>query len=558
MEGGIQMSKGKFKCFTLFVLFITVFASRQTAVRAANGTVKVQETHQTMVGFGASVAYYNNWLAGHINKAEIYYQIFDDLGLDILRLSDHYRNNPVNFDPDDADIVTNMYFYTTTSPQIMISSWSPPADIKSNGSLTNGGTLLKVQGEYVYGAFARYWIDALAAYNAIGIVPDYISIQNEPSYVATWESCIFNPVQNSTNAGYNRALDSVYYTLQQLAAPPMILAPEVLGIGYNAFQNYATQFNHDHVDGYAYHLYHGESDNVNDNHNPDLFIPNLTAIAAGYGDKPIFQTEYDRGDWFNTAWLIQNCLVYGNVSAYLYWGLVWDASSGSPLIGLENPWNSSGWTTPGGFILRSVYWAFRQYARFIDVGWKRVTATSDAADLRISAFINPAGNNLTLVILNVGSTDGQLDFDIQGFEVSGGSVVRTSDTEQGKDISDSYLGTSTLDVPVRSISTVSFFGRVVDAIRPNRPVPAGFSLSQNYPNPFNPRTTIEFNLAVESFVQLKIFNSAGQEIRTLLRGKMPAGRHRVPFNAGDLGSGIYLYRIKAGDFEQAHKMILIK
>jgi glucuronoarabinoxylan endo-1,4-beta-xylanase len=547
------------KITNLFLLLVVLIFYRQTVVQASNGTVKVQETHQTMVGFGASVAYYNNWLANHLNKDEIYYQIFDDLGLDILRLSNHYRNNPSNFDPDDADIVTNMYYYTTTTPKIMISSWSPPANIKSNGSLSNGGTLLKVNGEYVYGDFAQYWVDALAAYSAIGIIPDYISIQNEPSYVATWESCIFNPVQNSTYAGYNRALDSVYYALQQLSSPPMILAPEVLGIGYNAFQNYATQFNHDHVDGYAYHLYHGESDNVNDNHNPDLFIPNLTAIANSYGDKPIFQTEYDRGDWFNTAWLIQNCLVYGNVSAYLYWGLVWDASSGSPLIGLEYPWSSSGWTTPGGFILRPVYWAFRQYSKFIYAGWKRVTATSDDTNLRISAFINPEGNMLTIVILNVNtSLAGQMAFNIQGFAVSSGMVVRTSATEEGEEISNSYDGSSALDIPAHSITTVSFSGNLADAIESNPAIPSEFSLSQNYPNPFNPLTTIEYSLPVAGFVQLKVYNIAGQEIKTLVQQKMPAGRHTVRFNAGDLGSGVYIYQLKAGDFVQAKKMMLIK
>ncbi len=77
-----------------------------------------------------------------------------------------------------------------------------------------------------------------------------------------------------------------------------------------------------------------------DNTNPDQFISNLSAIATNYGDKPIFQTEYDYGDWFNTAWLMHNCLVHGNVSGYLYWGLIWDAAGGKPLIGLENPWNS--------------------------------------------------------------------------------------------------------------------------------------------------------------------------------------------------------------------------
>ena len=202
---------------------------------------------------------------------------------------------------------------------------------------------------------------------------------------------IRSTVNGVYNAGYNLALDSVYSALQQLQSPPKILGPEVLGIGYNEFQNYGQYFNRNHLDGYAYHLYHGESDNVNDNHNPDLFIPNLTTIASTYQGKPIFQTEYDRGDWFNTVWLMNNCLVYGNVSAYLWWELVW-GSGGNPLIEIDND----------TYTISKYYWAFRQYSKFISSDWKRVTADVDTSVLRVSAFINPDGNKLTIVVLNIG------------------------------------------------------------------------------------------------------------------------------------------------------------
>ncbi len=211
-----------------------------------------------MVGFGAAVAWYNNWLTSHPNEDLIYYQIFDDLGLDILRLRNSYRGNPAGFAADDAEIVGNMYTYTTTEPKILLSSWSPSASLKSNNNV-NSGTLKKVDGQYVYGDFARWWVESLDAYYDAGIIPDYISIQNEPSYDASWESCYFDPTENTTWPGYNRALDSVYTALQQMAFIPQILAAEVHGIGYNTFQNYTNQFNHAYADGYAYHLYHGGS-----------------------------------------------------------------------------------------------------------------------------------------------------------------------------------------------------------------------------------------------------------------------------------------------------------
>jgi hypothetical protein len=85
-----------------------------------------------------------------------------------------------------------------------------------------------------------------------------------------------------------------------------------------------------------------------------------------------------------------------------------------------------------------------------------------------------------------------------------------------------------------------------------------FSLSQNYPNPFNPGTTITFTLPESKFVTLKIFNALGQEIKTLVNSIKEAGTHNINFDASELNSGIYFYRIDAGAFSQVKKMTLIK
>ncbi len=88
--------------------------------------------------------------------------------------------------------------------------------------------------------------------------------------------------------------------------------------------------------------------------------------------------------------------------------------------------------------------------------------------------------------------------------------------------------------------------------------PAMFMLYQNHPNPFNPGTNIAYDLPKTSFVSLKIFNMIGQEVATLINGVQDAGFKSVTFDASALASGVYLYRILAGDFVQAKKMILIK
>lgn len=91
-------------------------------------------------------------------------------------------------------------------------------------------------------------------------------------------------------------------------------------------------------------------------------------------------------------------------------------------------------------------------------------------------------------------------------------------------------------------------------------LPASYVLEQNYPNPFNPGTTIAYELPRESFVVLKIFNTLGQEVATLADGIRPAGRYTVqfPLSGEILPSGIYMYRLQAGDFISQRKMLLIK
>ena len=90
-------------------------------------------------------------------------------------------------------------------------------------------------------------------------------------------------------------------------------------------------------------------------------------------------------------------------------------------------------------------------------------------------------------------------------------------------------------------------------------VPAETGLLQNYPNPFNPTTTIPFTLREASEVSLRVYDMMGRLVRTLITGQnYPAGFHRVPFDASDLPSGVYICRLTAGPLQTARKMILMK
>jgi hypothetical protein len=88
--------------------------------------------------------------------------------------------------------------------------------------------------------------------------------------------------------------------------------------------------------------------------------------------------------------------------------------------------------------------------------------------------------------------------------------------------------------------------------------PIEFSLSQNYPNPFNPNTVIKLSLPDEVMVNLSVFNIIGEKVRELKNEIMKSGVYEVEFDAPNLPSGLYLYKIEAGEFIQAKKMLLIK
>lgn len=85
-----------------------------------------------------------------------------------------------------------------------------------------------------------------------------------------------------------------------------------------------------------------------------------------------------------------------------------------------------------------------------------------------------------------------------------------------------------------------------------------YELYQNYPNPFNPETTIEFTLPERGFVKLTVYDALGREVKTIVNGELPAGKHSVRFYADGLPSGVYFYRLSVNGFEQTRKMILVK
>jgi hypothetical protein len=92
----------------------------------------------------------------------------------------------------------------------------------------------------------------------------------------------------------------------------------------------------------------------------------------------------------------------------------------------------------------------------------------------------------------------------------------------------------------------------------NKAIPDTYALMQNYPNPFNPTTAISFQLSAVSFVRLSVYDVLGKEVATLVNRELTAGIHTVSWDAHDLPSGVYVYRIVAGNYVASSKMLFLK
>ena len=95
-------------------------------------------------------------------------------------------------------------------------------------------------------------------------------------------------------------------------------------------------------------------------------------------------------------------------------------------------------------------------------------------------------------------------------------------------------------------------------VNENYALPTNYNLSQNYPNPFNPTTKIEYSIPKTSFVRLKVYDILGREVAALVDEEKSVGSYNIEFNGNNLSSGIYFYKIQAGDYSLVKKMILIK
>jgi len=219
------------------------------------------------------------------------------------------------------------------------------------------------------------------------------------------------------------------------------------------------------------------------------------------------------------------------------------------VIGIGSQFDSS--TPPdGGYQIFPRYYA----TDFLPAGTIPVELSSFAASVD--------QNNVTLTWSTATETNNQ------GFEIqrSNGNEFFTVGFVSGHGTTTETNNYSYVDIELTAASysyrlkQVDFDGSFAYSSTINVEVttPVQFELSQNYPNPFNPSTSINFTIPQSSIVTLKVFNALGEEVKSLVNKQLESGTHSITFDATDLNSGIYFYRIEAGQYSDVRKMTLIK
>jgi glucuronoarabinoxylan endo-1,4-beta-xylanase len=370
--------------------------------------------HQMMDGIGGSIAFntpdYEALSA--TKKNEIENLLYVDCGIDIVRLR-----------TGNSDTLNNELAMRAqrNGAKTLLTCWSPPASLKSNNSIVSG-TLSIVSGKYDYAGFANWWYDRLAASNW---THDFISIQNEPSYdPGDKETCRFFanetvPATTSGSASYRLALDAVYNRIKNEPKKPQFIAVDAET--HSAFNSIApTVSGLSYVNHLGFHNY-GTND--------------FAGVKARYNGRRGWMTEWGKDgtaadpgileNWLLLAANIHETLVGADASAYLAWRMVHGNNTGQvwAMIGVEN----------GQYQVQNSFYSVKHYAKHISSGHQRfeVTNSGTNANLRASGYINPAGNQLSLIVLNTGGTDDVISLRFPGLPVAAVTGYRTRQFDIG-------------------------------------------------------------------------------------------------------------------------------
>ena len=230
---------------------------------------------------------------------------------------------------------------------------------------------------------------------------------------------------------------------------------------------------------------------------------------------------------------------------------------------------SSGWFSEGGsFRLIDVttgtsteITAFGQYETITGFN---VNAICPTVPVELKSFTTSVNDNNVLLNWSTATETNNSGFNVERKSsasdwVNIGFVAGFGTTTEPHSYSynDTELNTGSYTYRLKQVDYDGSF-EYSDAVEVEVVNPSGYKLAQNYPNPFNPSTTIEFSIPNSELVNVVVYNALGEKVVDLVNSILPAGQHKLFFNAAGLASGIYIVKMKAGNFTETRKMNLMK
>jgi O-glycosyl hydrolase len=532
---------------------------KMSEAEAVNVDVNLSTEYQTIDGFGA-------FMGSGGQKTETILKLAKDIGMSMARFGIIGREFEPYNDNSDFNVMDLSQFDKSAmsletmrwlkqfggTDKMILTMWSPPAWMKRNKSLSAEywATDNKLEPHY-YEEYAEHMVAVIKTIkNETGIDLYAVSLQNEPEFNEPYASCVilWNEMRD--------LLKVVGPRFEREGITTKIFWAEALP-AQGHIRDYIMAVKNDseaakYVDIVAIHNYDADGINVGgagaktwENiyewaQTPEPACPTWMTETSGH------ENSWDGA--MELAGNIYNALGYGNASAWVWWSFNDPKSSENYGLVVDN-------------VPTSRYYVSKQYYKHIRPGAIRVEHHSADEDVPVLAFKNPIDSKVTVVMINKKSTPTVVS--LNGSKLPTRYDFITTANNRNFAYGDPVSGDQLFLLPANSISTLvgDYDPTDVEDERPQ--VPEEFKLMQNYLNPFNPTTTIEFQLPQTSDVTIKIFNILGREVYTLTDRTFQSGRHSLLWNGLDnagqqVSTGMYLYRIQAGNFVDVKKAVLIR
>ncbi len=390
--------------------------------------ISTDTTYQRLLGFGGGIAYVEDDLVVHPDADALLTTLFGDSGFSIVRIRNRFEGDNQDDLLSTAEILQSATTALGQPPLVLINQGSPPNELKANGQRgcsELASCTLRSQADvgFDYAGLAEHWRSSLEAHAALGIVPDYLSIQNNPNWVpdagSALEACFFLPQEGTMTlddggqaitvsfAGYRDALEAVSTGLASLASPPKIIAPDTSSAAES--DGYTEVLAASTYDVVGFHMYGAQTGVV------DIAELERLGRSAELSGHTLMQTEMS-ADGLSTAILAHHALTAAGAEAYLATALV--STSPEPDSGALTR------LTDSGFELLEPYYALRHFARYARPGWSRVDTRVSGAPLLASAWLSPDEDALAVIVINPSDTELELQLRLPApFEATWPSAV---------------------------------------------------------------------------------------------------------------------------------------